>query len=187
MDTQHLAWVAVAPLVLLVVWVVVVFNRLVSLRNRLREAWSGIDVQLKRRHTLVPALVECVKGYRAHERGVFESVALQRTKAQEASGVKAAGEAEALLTRHLRTLFAVAEAYPELKADARFRQLSDNLVEIEDQIQYARRYYNGTVRDFNTMVESFPNMIPARLFAFRTAPFFEIENATERNAPQVSP
>lgn len=186
LDARGAGWVAGAVLLAVCGWLAVAFNRLVGQRNRLREAWSGIDVQLKRRHTLVPSLVECVKGYRAHERGVFEAVAAQRATAQAASGAEAAGAAESGLSRQLRTLFALAEAYPELKADAQFRQLSASLVEIEDQLQYARRYYNGSVRDYNTLVESFPGLIPARLFGFRPAPFFEIENAIERQAPEVT-
>ena len=161
------------------------FNRLIRLRNRLREAWSDIDVQLKRRHDLVPALVECVRGYRDHEQRVLEDVTLARSQAQAAVGAAQVASGEDNLARGLRSLFVVAEAYPDLKADQNFRKLSDALVEIEDQLQYARRYYNGAVRDFNILVESFPSGIVARLFGFRAQSFFEIESAVARQTPEV--
>ena len=164
---------------------IVIFNRLVTLRNRLREAWSGVDVQLKRRHDLVPNLVECVKGYRSHEQSLLESIARNRSAAQSVQGAANAGSVENELTRNLRSLFAVAEAYPELKADKNFRQLSASLVEIEDHLQYARRFYNGTVRDLNNLVQSFPSSLIAALFHFQSAEFFEVESATERLVPEV--
>ena len=167
------------------VWVGATFNRFIGFRNRLREAWSGIDVQLKRRHDLVPSLVECVRGYRDHERTLLENVTQARSRAVSAQGVAQAGEAETGLARQLRSLFAVAEAYPDLKADQNFRQLSANLVEIEDQLQYARRYYNGVARDFNILAESFPSRLVAALFGFKPAGFFEIESVTERQTPEV--
>jgi LemA protein len=179
-------WIATGIATLAAVWLAWAFNRLIRQRNLLREAWSGIEVQLKRRHDLVPNLVECVQGYRAHERGLFEVIAAQRARALEARGAAAASAEGNRLAEHLRRLFAVAEAYPELKADRNFRQLSDNLIEIEDQLQYARRYYNGTVRDINTLIETFPGMIPAKIFHFQAAEFFEIENAAERQAPAVT-
>ena len=174
-----------AAAVVLVVWVAWAFNRLISLRNRLREAWSGIDVQLKRRHDLVPELVECVRGYRNHEQRVLEQVTQARAQAQAAVGAAQAGPAEDSLVRGLRSIFVLAEAYPELKADQNFRKLSETLVEIEDQIQYARRYYNGSVRDFNIQVESFPGRIVARLFGFQPQTFFEVESAVDRQVPEV--
>ena len=164
------------------VWV---FNRLITLRNRLREAWSGIDVQLKRRHDLVPNLVECVKGYQRHEHSLLESLARNRSAAEIPQGIAATGSAENELTKNLRSFFAVAEAYPELKADQNFRQLSASLVEIEDTLQYARRFYNGTVRDLNNLVQSFPSLMVANLFHFGSAEFFEVESATERQTPEV--
>jgi LemA protein len=164
---------------------VFLFNRLVGQRNRLREAWSGIDVQLKRRHDLVPNLVECVKGYRSHEQSVLEDVARARSQAQGAQGIAGARAAENELTQSLRSLFAVAEAYPELKAAQNFRQLSASLVEIEDHLQYARRYYTGSVRDYNNLVQTFPGLFVARAFHFQPAEFFEIEVATERQVPPV--
>lgn len=179
-------WGFIGLLVLVGLFTIWSFNKLVRQRNRLREAWSGMDVQLKRRHDLVPNLVECVKGYRSHEQRVLEDVTQARSRAQAAQGISGTGTAENELTRNLRSLFAVAEAYPELKATENFQRLSASLVEIEDNIQYARRYYNGTVRDFNTMVQSFPGIVFARLFHFEPAEFFEIETATERLAPTVN-
>ena len=179
---------ALILIVLLVVggiYPAVAFNRLVRQRNQLREAWSGMDVQLKRRHDLVPNLVQCVQGYRGHEQTVLGEIAAARTRAQSAQGVPNASAAENELTKNLRSLFILAEAYPDLKADASFRQLSASLVEIEDNIQYARRFYNGTVRDYNNLVQSFPSLMVARIFGFAPAEFFEIETATERAAPQV--
>lgn len=167
------------------IWFAATFNRFIRRRNRLREAWSGIDVQLKRRHDLTPRLVECVKGYREHERSVLENVAHARSRAMQAQGVEQAGQAETGLAQNLRNLIALGEAYPALQADQTFRQLSVSLVELEDQLQYARRYYNGAVREFNTLVESFPSSLVARLAGFAVQPFFSIESAVERQAPGV--
>jgi LemA protein len=144
-----------------------------------------VDVQLKRRHDLIPNLVECVQGYRTHERTVLAALARERSLAQTTPDVSRISTAENGLTQYLRALFAVAEAYPELKADQNFRQLSASLVAVENDIQFARRYYNGSVRDLNNMVQSFPSLLVARGFHFVPAEFFEIETATERNAPEV--
>jgi LemA protein len=184
MNVMPVAGLGVAILVL--AGFATLFNRFIRSRNRVREAWSGIDVQLKRRHDLVSRLVECVKGYREHERGVLEQVSHARSDAIQARGVEQTGQAETELARNLRHLVAVAEAYPDLKASESFRQLSGALVELEDQLQYARRYYNGAVRDFNTLVESFPSNLVAWLAGFRVQPFFSIESATERQAPEVT-
>lgn len=175
---------AVAALLLLV-WGIAAYNRLVRDTNRMREAWSGIDVQLKRRYDLVPSLVETVKGYREHERGLFEEVAAARSRCIGAASPPDKGAAENALTRGIRSLFAVAEAYPDLKASRGFLDLQKGLAEIEEQIQLARRYYNGTVRDYNIRVESFPGMIVAAAAGFRRAEFFEIELATQREAPGI--
>ncbi len=153
-------------------FVIVLYNKGVALRNQQSEAWSGVDVQLKKRHDLVPALVECVKGYAGHERGVQEAVTAAR------------GEAE--VTNGLRRLIAVAEAYPELKASENFRNLSSQLVLIEDDLQYARRYFNGAVRDFRNYAETFPSAFVAAMFQFKPSEFFEVESVFERNAPEVN-
>ena len=183
--SNAILWSLLGLLLLLLAYGGWVFNHLVSLRNRLREAWSDVDVQLKRRHDLVPNLVECVKAYRGYERSLLESLAHSRSAAQAAQGVTNTGTVENGLTKDLRSVFAVAEAYPDLKADKNFRQLSASLVEIEDTLQYARRFYNGAVRDLNNLTQSFPSMIVATLCRFQSAEFFEVEGAMERQAPQV--
>lgn len=165
--------------------VVALYNRLVRDRNLVKESWSGIDVQLRRRYNLVPNLVETVKGYAKHEKGVLEEVVKFRNQSIAAGEVKEQAQAENGLTRALRGLFALAEAYPDLKANQNFLELQKNLNEIEEQIQLARRYYNGTVRSYNTRVESFPHMIIARMFNFQAADFFEIELDSQREVPEV--
>jgi LemA protein len=184
MTWMSCAGIGVAALPFL--WFAATFNRFIRARNQVREAWSGIDVQLKRRHDLAPRLVECVKGYRDHERGVLEKVSDSRSDALRARGVAQVEQAESALTSNLRDLLAVAEAYPDLKASQTFLQLSQALIGLEDQLQYARRYYNGAVRDFNTLVESFPAVLAARLAGFHTQPFFSIDNAVERQTPGVT-
>ncbi len=164
---------------------VIIFNRLIRLRNLMQEAWSGIDVQLKRRYNLIPNIVETVKGYMQHERKVLEEVTSLRSKITDTSGIKESGEGENRLSKALKSIFALAEAYPDLKANQGFINLHKNLAEIEDQIQLARRYYNGTVRNYNISVESFPGNLVAQLFNFKKADFFEIEYATEREVPDV--
>jgi len=171
--------------VALVVWLVWAFNHLVRSRNLMLEGWSGIDVQLKRRHNLIPNLVECVAGYSLHEKTVLEKVVRLRSQAEQEQDHRAAAHTENALTDQLKQLFALAEAYPDLKADRNYRRLMEQLAEIEDQIQYSRRYYNGAVRDYNIRVQAFPGNIVAGLFKFKQAPFFEIEIATEREAPKV--
>ncbi len=162
-----------------------IFNRLIRLRNQVREAWSGVDVQLKRRHDLVPMLVECVRGYRIHEQGVLERLVQSRTRAESAQGAASAGPAEQDLGGRLREVVALAEAYPDLKSAENFMTLSRSLVEIEDHLQYARRFYNGSVRDLNNTVESFPSRLVAGLCGFQPAAFFEVESAMERQTPEV--
>ena len=182
--TALVAVVAVAAVGLLV-WLVVSFNRLVRERNLVAEGWSGIDVQLKRRHNLIPALVEVVKGYSRHERKLLTDIAELRSRSLSAERLKDREESENALTDQLKGLFALAEAYPQLKADRQFLRLAEQLSAIEDQLQMARRYYNGAVRNYNIRVESFPSNLVARLFGFKRAEFFQIETATERAAPKV--
>ena len=166
-----------------VVWA---YNTQDKARNQMREGWSGIEVQLKRRHDLIPSLVQCVKGYQTHERELLETVARERTEAQAARGAGEVGGAERSLGRDLGKIVALAEDYPDLKADQSFRQLMGELVEIEEQIQFARRYYNGSVRDMNNVIESFPSNLIATMFRFAPANFFEVENASERLAPDLA-
>lgn len=177
-------WIVGGILVLFVV-AIVIYNKLVRAKNMVKEAWSGIDVQLKRRHDLIPAIVETVKGYSKHESGVFTEVANARAKLTGTDSGKQRSDAENNLTNSIRSVFALVENYPNLKADRNFLDLQKNLVEIEDNIQMARRYYNGSVRDYNILVESFPCNIAAGILGYRTAEFFEIELATQREAPEL--
>jgi len=171
-------------LLIIAVWGVWTFNRLIRLRNQVDEAWAGIDVQLLRRYDLVPNLIAAVRGYTQHETAALERVTELRANRQAPAGQRA--EKESGLSRSIARLFALAEAYPELKASESFSQLHESLVEVEDQIQYARRYYNGSVRDNNNLVEGFPSLLVARTFRFREAEFFEIELAAQRETPQVN-
>lgn len=181
-------WIIVGIIALIVLWLVATYNRLITSRNQVEEAWSDIDVQLKRRYDLIPNLIETVKGYAGHEKEVFVKVTEARAAAMKAEGSgdpKAAGEAENMLTGALKTLFAVTENYPELKADQNFAKLQDELSDTENKIQASRRFYNGTVRDFNTKLQVFPTNLIAGMFKFKAREFFEIENEEERKNVQV--
>jgi LemA protein len=179
-------------LVLVVVLVVVaavgigLYNRLVRLRNASENAWSDIDVQLKRRHDLIPNLVETVKGYAAHESKTFSAVTEARSRAMQAGSPEGRAAAEANLTRVLQGLFAVAEAYPQLRASENFQGLQAELSNIENAVQSARRYYNAVVRDLNTACETFPSNLVASSFAFSKKEYFELESEAERSVPRVS-
>ena len=173
---------AAAALLAALLWTALAFNRLVRLRNLVREAWSGIDVQLKRRHDLVPALVESVRGHARFEGAVLEQVTRLRA---ERPASRALQDGENALADQVRGLLAVAEAYPELRAGESFLALQTQLAEVEDHLQMARRYYNGTVRDHNIAVESFPSNLVARLFGVARLDFFQVESAVERRAPEV--
>jgi len=171
--------------VLILFWFVALYNDLVKLKNRTKEAWADIDVQLKRRYNLIPNLVETVKGYAAHEREVFEKVTEARSKAMKAQSLKEKGEAENVLSDTLKTLFAVAENYPQLKTSENFLELQRELRDTEDKIQAARRFYNANVRDLNIKIESFPASLVAKLFNFKKMELFELEAPEERKAPEV--
>ncbi|GAB4353923.1 MAG: LemA family protein [Kiloniellaceae bacterium] len=177
----------IALAVLLLVWAVLIYNRLVARKQQTEEGWSGIDVQLKRRANLVPNLVETVKAYAAYERRTLETVTEMRSRVMAAETAPAAtrAAAEEDLTAALGRLFAVAENYPDLKASDSYLALQEELSDIEDHIQMARRYYNGTVRNLNTLIESFPSNLVAGRFGFRKADYFEIDVAAERALPQV--
>ena len=166
-------------------WGVGVYNGLVRGKNLVAEAWSGIDVQLKRRHDLIPNLVETVKGYASHEKQIFEDVAKFRNAAIGAGNPRDAAAAEMGLSGALKNLFAVAEAYPDLKANTNFLQLQQELGNTENEIQCARRYYNGAAREMNVRVESFPSNIVAGMFHFAKVEYFEMENPAERAVPEV--
>lgn len=167
----------------LIVALIIIYNSLVTLKNRVEEAWSDIAVQLKRRADLIPNLVNSVKGYADHEKGVFKEVTEARAALQNANGVKESAEAENMLSGALKNLFAVAEAYPDLKANENFLQLQNELVDTEDKIQASRRFYNGGVRDFNTKIEQFPSNIIAGMFHFKAKDFFEVEDRESIEKP----
>jgi len=177
--------IIVALVVILVLWLILTYNRFVTLRNRVKEAWADIDVQLKRRYDLIPNLVETVKGYASHERELFEKVTQARTQAMGAQTVKERGEAENVLSGTLKTLFAVSENYPQLRASENFLELQRELTDTEDKIQASRRFYNGNVRDFNTILQSFPQNAVAGVFNFKAAEFFEIAGAAEKEPVSV--
>lgn len=185
MVLQNAQYIAAAFAGAVTVWAVVVYNRFVSLRRYKEEAWSGIEVQLKRRHDLVPNLVEVVKGYARHEKELLNEVVASRAMPRGNDPAERA-VAESAFSHSLGRVFALAEAYPELKADANFVALHNSLNEIEESLQLARRYFNGAVRDYNIRVESFPSLIIARLFSFSAAPFFELESREEAAVPKVS-
>ena len=172
--------------VLICGYVALAFNNLIKQRNLSKEGWSAIDVQLKRRHDLIPNLVEVVKAYTAHERETLTDVVKLRERSMAAVGVADKGDIEQSISGDLKWILAVVESYPDLKADKNFRSLQANLSSIEDDLQYARRYYNGTVRDLNNVVESFPSNIIAFVFGFLKGEFFEIEYATERQNPDIA-
>jgi LemA protein len=171
--TEWLAGLAVLALAGLAIWV---FNQLVRDRNQVSAAWSDIDVQLQRRHDLVPNLVSTVKAYAAHERETFERVVAERNASRKARGVGERAVREGALEHSLSGLVALAEAYPDLKASENFTQLSAQLSEVEDHLQYARRFYNGSVRQYNTRIQQFPHLLLARLFGFSEAEFFGAES-----------
>ena len=182
MNTIQIIIVAAA---LVSLWAIVLYNRFINLRNRVKEAFADIDVQLKRRYDLIPNLVEVVKGYASHEKGVFEKVTEARTRAMGAQSVHEKAEAENMLSQTLKSLFAVSENYPDLKASTNFLELQRELRDAEDKIQAARRFYNTVVMALNTGIESFPGNIVARIFSFKFQEFFEIEEAGQRETPQV--
>jgi LemA protein len=179
-------WIVLGVIVLLVVVVIGMYNGLVRLKVQCDNAWSDIDVQLKRRYDLIPNLVETVKGYAAHEKGTLEGVVAARNQAMTAEGPAAKAQAEGMLASALRQVFALAEAYPQLRAVESFNQLQQTLNQIEDSVQNARRYYNAVVRDFNTKILVFPSNIIANMFNFKAREFFEITAPAEREVPKVS-
>jgi len=173
-------------ILVIIAFVVLLYNSLVQLKTLVDEAWSGIDIQLKKRYDLIPNLVETVKGYAKHEKGVFEKVAELRTRAMGAESPGDKAEVEGELTKTLKTLFAVAENYPELKADQNFLSLQSSLQEIETELERSRRYYNGAVRDYNIKIAVFPANLIAGVLGFTKRAFFEVESEEERKVVKVS-
>ena len=179
-----IGYIILGIIVILIIFFIAQYNSLVKLKNQTEEAWSSIDVQLKRRHDLIPNLVETVKGYAKHERETLENVIRARNMALNAKDIEERAEAENFLTGTLKSLFALSENYPDLKANQNFLQLQNTLNEIEDNIQNARRYYNAVVRDLNTKIETFPSNIVANMFNFKKRGYFEIPEA-EKEPVQV--
>lgn len=179
-------WIVLGILVLLVIFGIGMYNGLIRLKVQCDNAWADIDVQLKRRYDLIPNLVETVKGYAGHEKGTFEAVVNARNRAMSATGPADKAQAENILSGALKNLFALAEAYPQLRAVESFTSLQNSLSELEDTIQNARRYYNAVVRDFNTKVLQFPTNIFANMMGFKQREFFEVSAAAERETPKVS-
>lgn len=182
--TEHMFGFVLILVVLLAagVWI---YNRLVQDRNQVRAAWSDIDVQLKRRHDLVPQLVSAIKAYADYEKATMMAVTEMRTQSEAARRLPEKAAIEDAMEQALHRLIVIAEDYPELKADQNFRQLQEELTVVEDHIQYARRFYNGAVRILNTRIQSFPNLLIARPLGFHSAEFFEVDHAAERQAPRA--
>lgn len=178
-------WILIAVIAVAILWIIGVYNGLIKSRNQVDEAWSDIDVQLKRRYDLIPNLIETVKGYAQQEKEVFQKVTEARTRAMNATTPEQHGEAENMLTGALKSLFAVSENYPQLKSNENFAKLQDELSDTENKIQASRRFYNGNVRDFNTKLQVFPTNIIANSLGFKDRQFFEIENAAERDNVKV--
>ena len=178
-------WIVGGIVLVAIIWLIALFNGLITLRNRTQEAWSDIDVQLKRRHDLIPNLIETVKGYMQHEAKTLQAVTEARTRAMSAGSGEARANAENMLSSTLKSLFAVAENYPDLKASANFGKLQDELSDTENKIQAARRFYNGQVRDFNTKLQVFPNNLIAQSMSFKAFTFFEVANEAEKENVKV--
>jgi len=179
-------WIIIAVAAIVVLWLIFTYNSLIRRRNQVDESWSDIDVQLKRRYDLIPNLVASVKGYMTHEQGTLDKVTQARAAAMGATTMAEHAKGENMLTDALKSLFAVSESYPDLKASQNFLQLQDELSDTENKIQAARRFYNGNVRDYQTAIQSFPTNILASAFAFKTRDFFELEEKAAREAPKVN-
>jgi LemA protein len=182
---MEIIYIILAIVAAVILYVIALYNGLIKLKNRVKEAWSDIDVQLKRRYNLIPNLVETVKGYATHEKELFENVTKARTAAMGATGVKEKGQTENMLTGALKSLFAVSENYPDLKASENFVELQRELRDTEDKIQAARRFYNTNARDMNIKIESFPANLIAKPLGFKMADFFEIEEPKQRENVKV--
>ncbi len=178
-------YVLIVVVIIPILWAVITYNRLISLRAHLKNAWAGIDVQLKRRYDLIPNLVETAKGYLKHEREVLENVIKARSQAISASGVQDQAKAENFLTQTLKSLFAVVENYPDLKANQNMLTLHEELTSTENRVSFARNHYNDWTAKLNIAIQRFPNRIIANLFNFKKAEFFEIEDVSVRRAPEV--
>lgn len=183
---SYVIWIIIIVVILIIIGVIFIYNRLVTMRNRVDESWADIDVQLKRRYDLIPNLVETVKGYAAHEKEVFEKVTEARAGAISASSPLEQASAEDMLSRAMKSLFAVAENYPTLRASENFKELQEELTDTENKIEYSRRFYNSNVRDYNISIQKFPNTIVASSFGFKEREMFQVKEALEREAVKVS-
>ncbi len=181
-----LLYIVLAVVAVIIIWFIAAYNGFVRLKNRTKEAWSDIEVQLKRRYDLIPNLVSTVKGYASHEKQVFENVSQARSAAMGAKTVAEKAQAENTLTATLKSLFAVSEAYPDLKASVNFLELQRELTDTEDKIQAARRFYNGNVRDLSIRLESFPSGIIGKIGGFKPFELFELEEPAAKEPPKVS-
>ncbi|MBL7053698.1 LemA family protein [Patescibacteria group bacterium] len=184
--TNYYLWILIGIIAVIILWIIASYNSLIRWQNRTKESWSDIDVQLKRRYNLIPNLIKTVKAYATHEKEVFEKVTKARTTAMGAQNPTKKASAEKGLSGALKSLFAVSENYPELKASANFKSLQDELVDTENKIQAARRFYNSNVRDFNTKQEIFPTNLIAQIFNFKKSEFFELEEKDARTVPEVN-
>ena len=182
---MNIFYIIVGVVIVFSLWAIAIYNGFIKLINRAKEAWADIDVQLKRRYDLIPNLVETVKGYATHEREAFENVTKARAMALGAQGLEEKGKAENMLTGALKSIFAIAEAYPQLKANENFLELQRELSDTENKIQAARRFYNGNVRDLNIKTDSFPSNVVARMFNFQEAEFFELEEEAAKEPVKV--
>ena len=180
-----IVWILIAVLVIVLLWAIAVFNRLINLNTRTDEAWSDIDVQLKRRYDLIPNLVETVKGYAKHEKSLLETVTKARADAISSKGIEDQAKAENQISQALKSIFAVAENYPDLKANQNFAKLQDELTDTEDKIQASRRFYNANVRDFNIAIQVFPSSIVANMKAYKKRDLFELTEAAAKEPVKV--
>ena len=180
---MEIIWFVITGIVL---WGIVIYNLLVRDKNRVLAAWSDIDVQLKRRHDLIPKLVDAVRQYSAYEQATLRAITTLRSKSEQAQAIEEIGPLEAALTEKIHTLLMLAEDYPELKASQSFLDLQRNLTEVENNIQFARRFYNGAVRNLNTRIDTFPDTLVARWFRYQYAPYFELEETTQRQPPELN-
>lgn len=178
--------IALVIFIAVAIWGIYLFNCLVRDRQRVKTAWSDIDIQLKRRYDLIPKLVAAVEQYASYERSTLETLIELRSRTRQVSDVGEKGALESQIGGGLRSLMAVVEAYPELKADQSFLQLQSELTEVENHIQYARRFYNGSVRNLNTRIESFPDLVVAKIFNYQPRPFFELEDVSEKDSPELT-
>lgn len=178
---SYILWIILGVVGILIIWLIAVFNGLIKLKNRAQEAESDIDVQLKRRHDLIPNLIETVKGYATHEKDLLEKVTKARSEAINAKGMEAKGQAENMLSETLKSIFAVAESYPDLKASQNFLKLQDELSDTENKIQASRRFYNTNARDFNIKIELFPNNLVAGILGFKQFNFFQAQEEEKAN------